>query len=307
MSVAIPAKRPDWIKEALKRLRGSQPVNYLATSMVHGLFRATGLRSEFIFKHLHRVGNVRLALPNRRILRLWSRGDDWVSNQVYWRGWDGYEPETVPLFYRLATRAHVTFDVGAYVGFFALLTAKANPEGWVYAFEPLQGVYERLQKNVALNGLERVQCINSAVGEVDGTAEFFHVPVELPTSSSLSYQFMRAADDLTMSTVPIITLDRFVEQNKIGRVDLVKIDTESTEPQVLRGMINTLQRDTPFIVCEVLGRGSERELEDVLQPMGYHYYHLTPDGPRLRERIEGHPEWLNYLFTTLSPDEVAAL
>ncbi|MEK6320326.1 MAG: hypothetical protein AABN33_01450 [Acidobacteriota bacterium] len=56
-----------------------------------------------------------------------------------------------------------------------------------------------------------------------------------------------------------------------------------------------------------LGCGSERELEEALQPIGYRYYHLTPGGPVLSERIEGHPEWLNYLFTTLSPDEVAAL
>ncbi|MEK6406925.1 MAG: FkbM family methyltransferase [Acidobacteriota bacterium] len=307
MSLAMPAQKAGWINGTLKRLRVSQPLNYLATSTVHALFSAMGRRSDFIVKHLHRVGNVRLELPNGRTLRLWSRGDDWVSNQVYWRGWDGYEPETVPLFYRLATRAQLTFDVGAYVGFFTLLTAHANPGGQVYAFEPLPGVYERLHKNVALNRLDNVECIKSAVGEIDGTAEFFHVPVELPTSSSLSYEFMRSADDLTVSTVPIITLDRFVQQNRIDRVDLVKIDTESTEPQVLRGMIETLQRDRPFIVCEVLGRGSERELEEALSSIGYRYYHLTPRGPILRERIEGHPEWLNYLFTTLSPDEVAGL
>jgi FkbM family methyltransferase len=307
MSVAILSKNPGWINLMLKRLRVSQPLNYLATSTVHALFSATGLRSEFIVKHLHRVGDVRLALPNKRTLRLWSRGDDWVSNQVYWRGWKGYEPETVPLFYRLATRAQVTFDVGAYVGFFTLLASHANPGGRVYAFEPLAGVYERLRKNIALNRLDHVQCIKSAVGETDGTADFFHVPLELPTSSSLSFEFMCSADNLTVSAVPIITLDRFVQQNNIDRVDLVKIDTESTEPQVLRGMIETLKRDKPFIVCEVLGRGSERELEETLQPIGYRYYHLTPAGPVLSERIEGHPEWLNYLFTALSPDEVEGL
>ena len=295
------------VKQELKRLRASQPVNKVATSMVRAVFSAVGMRSEFVIKHLHRVGNVRLTLPNKRTLRLWSRGDDWVSNQVYWRGWDGYESETVPLFFRLATRAQVTFDVGAYVGFFTLLAAHANPGGRVYAFEPLPEVYERLRKNVDLNRLDRAQCINTAVGQTDGMAEFFHVPDELPTSSSLSYEFMCSADDLTVSTVPVTTLDRFVEQNKIDRVDLVKIDTESTEPHVLRGMIKTLQRDRPFMVCEVLGRGSERELEEALQPIGYRYYHLTPSGPVLNQRIEGHPEWLNYLFTTLSPDEVAGL
>jgi hypothetical protein len=90
-----------------------------------------------------------------------------------------------------------------------------------------------------------------------------------------------------------------VEQNRLERVDLVKIDTESTEPQVLQGMLQTLTRDRPNIICEVLkGRGSEQAVEDLLSPLGYRFYLLTPDGPKLRDRIVGHPQWLNYLFTT---------
>jgi hypothetical protein len=81
-----------------------------------------------MIKHLHRFGIVRSRLPHGRTLRLWSRGDDWIANQVHWRGWDGYEPETLPLFFRLAATARVTLDVGAHVGFFTLLAGHANPE-----------------------------------------------------------------------------------------------------------------------------------------------------------------------------------
>ena len=72
-------------------------------------------------------------------------------------------------------------------------------------------------------------------------------------------------------------------------------------------MIETLRRDKPFIITEVLGRGSEKRLEEILGPLGYRYYLLTSDGHRLRDRIEGHPEWLNYLFTPLGPDEVSGI
>jgi len=296
------------IKTTLKKTRYTQPLNYLATGSVRGLFAATRLRSELVIKHLHRVGSVRSRLPNRRILRLWSRADDWVSNQVYWRGWRGYEPETVPLFYRLATRARVTLDVGAYVGFFTLLAAHANPNGLVYAFEPLADANDRLRRNVRLNNLSNVQIVTSAVGDVDGSAEFFLTETPMPCSSSLSYDFMRSAEKLTSVEVPVTTLDTFVDDNAIRGVDLVKIDTESTEPQVLHGMSETIRRNHPFIFCEVLkGRGSEELLQEIVQSIGYRAYLLTPDGPRLRDRIEGHPEWLNYLFTDLSPSEVAQL
>ena len=298
----------DYLKLGLKRLRISQPFNAAATSSVRGLLRAAGMQSEAAVKHLHRVGMVQSKLPNGRTLRLWSRADDWVSNQVYWRGWSGYEPETMPLFFRLATRARVTLDVGSYIGFYSLIAAHANHNGRVCSFEPLPDVFERLQKNIALNKLSNVLTVPSAVGDIDGTAEFFSTSTPMPCSSSLSFDFMRSADLLSSFPVPVITLDRFVRDNGLSGVDLVKIDTESTEPQVLRGMMETIRRDHPLIICEVLmGRGSEEFLQEIVDSIGYHAYLLTPGGPILRDRIEGHPVWLNYLFATLDQAEVAAL
>lgn len=296
------------IKQYLKRLRTSQPFNRVATWSIRAFFNLTGLRSEFVIRHLHRVGNVECRLPNGHTLRLWSKADDWVSNQIFWRGLDGYEPETVSLFFRLAERSRTTIDIGAYVGFFTLLAAHANPDAEVYSFEPMPEVFDRLQNNILLNRISNAQCIAGAVGDIEGTAEFFHQSTGMPTSSSLSFEFMSSATGVISTTVPVTTLDRFVEENSLTRIDLLKIDTESTEPDVLRGAITVLKRDKPVIFCEVLkGRGSEKPLEEILQPLGYRYYLLTPEGPVCHGSIEGHPEWLNYLFTTLSPDEVALL
>lgn len=298
----------DSVVRGLKRLRVSQPFNRIATSSLRSVLRVTGVHSEQIVKHMHRIGMVHSELPNGRTLRLWSRADDWVSNQVYWRGWRGYEPETAPLFFRLASKARVTLDVGAYVGFFTLLGAHANPNGRVYAFEPLPDAFERLQSNVALNKLMNVQTVSAAVGAVNGRADFFCADTHMPCSSSLSYEFMQSADSLRSIPVPVVKLDTFVRENRVQSIDLMKIDTESTEPQVLNGMIETIQRDKPLIFCEVLKqRGSEESLQEIIHSINYRAYLLTPDGPELRDRVEGHPEWLNYLFTALSPSEVAQL
>lgn len=295
-------------KKGLKKLRTSQPFNRVTTSTVRAFLTATRLNSEIAIKHLHRVGPVSSKLPNGRTLRLWSKADDWVSNQLYWRGWKGYEPETAPLFFRLATRARVTIDVGAYVGFFAIVAAQANPDGLVYAFEPLAEPYQRLRRNVALNQLANVTCIPSAVGDAEGMAEFYHVPIDMPCSSSLSFEFMRSAGELRSCQVPVTTLDAFAQENCLNYVDLVKIDTESTEPDVLRGMAETIRRHRPHIICEVLkGRGSENAVDELVRSFGYSCYHLRPEGPILRDRVEGHPSWLNYLFTTLGNDAVSRL
>ena len=287
------------VKSALKSLRTSQPFNYVTTSFTFGAFNIAGITPEFIVRHLHRVGTVRRRLPNGQTLSLWSRGDDWISNQIYWRGWDGYEPETAPVFFKLATSAEVTVDVGAYVGYYTLIAAHANPRGRVIAFEPMPAIHQRLIRNVKLNGLENVECLACAAGDVEGEASFFHVGVGLPTSSSLSFEFMRGTGDLVSSSIQVITLDRFVAERGIPKIDLLKIDTESTECSVLRGMARTLERDRPDIFCEVLqGRADESGLEELLGPLGYRFFLLTPDGPTERDHIEGHPDWLNYLFST---------
>jgi FkbM family methyltransferase len=296
------------LKSVLKHIRSSQPFNCVSTSTVRAILRTIGVRSEFVTKHMCRVGMVCSGLPNGRTLRLWSRGDDWVSNQVYWRGWRGYEPEMTPLFFRLAARSSAVLDVGAYVGYYTLLAAHANPESRVYAFEPMPSIYARLTRNVALNGLRNVVCTACAVGEADGYAEFYHAPFELPTSSSLSREFMASTPALTHSTVRVVTLEQFAREHGLERIDLLKVDTESTEPQVLKGMGRLLSEDRPTIFCEVLkGRGSEADLEEILRPLGYKFYLLTGDGPAPRERIKGHGEWLNYLFTPLGPEEVGGL
>lgn len=286
------------IKHVLRKVRVSQPLNFLVTSAVRGVLRMLEITPECVVRHLHRAGVVRCALPNERVLKLWSRGDDWVCTQIFWKGLSGYEPETVPMFLRLATSAQVVFDVGAYVGFYAVLAALVNPSVRVYAFEPHPNAYARLLRNVQINNLVNVECLQMAAGEADASSALFCGPGWLPTSSSLSAEFMGSHGALPGVSVEVVSLDAFVRKFGIERVDLLKIDTESTEPQILRGMLETLRRDRPSIICEVLrGRGAEDRLEDILGGLGYHYYLLTPTGPMRVPRVRGHEAWLNYLFT----------
>ena len=251
---------------------------------------------------------------------MWSRADDWVSNQVFWRGWQGYEPETVPLFYRLACDSAVILDIGAYVGFFSLLAGHANPRSRVFAFEPLPLAYERLLQNVARNALSNVTSVATAIGREEGEVEFFHQSpaaaavtasdgeAAIPCSSSLSEAFfMPGAQGLVSTKVRVTTMDGFLGGQNIETVDLVKIDTETTEPDVLEGMTATLRRSRPAIFCEVLGNALIERLEGIVHSHGYSAYLLTDKGPVRKERIAGHPVFLNYFFTTMDDTAVKQL
>jgi len=236
-----------------------------------------------------------------------SEGDEWVPNQVFWRGWDGYEKGSPSVFYKLAEGSSVIFDIGAHVGFYSLIGALANPEAQVFAFEPLDATSRRLRRNIDINGLEGVvECHQIALGEVDGPVSFYCPAGSIPCSAGMSAEFYKPwADSFFAIEVKGMKGDTFVREKGIKCVDLIKLDTESTEPQVLRGMMATIAKDRPAILCEVLrGQGCEVELEAILKPLGYKFYLATQDGLALREHIEGDPISFNYLFLAMENSDI---
>lgn len=293
------------MRAALKRLRGWPPFNYVATTAVRAACAPLGAAPEAFVRRLPRAGPAASRLPNGRTLRLWSRGDDQVANQVFWRGWAGYEPETTPLFYELARESEVVFDVGAHVGFYSLLAAHANPSARVIAFEPLPAAAVRFRRNVEENGLSNVELFECAVGDAPGRATLFHDADSshegIPTSSGLSADFFELPYFVEHGVRPggeveVRTLDEVADSLGLGRVDLIKIDTETTEPAVLRGARRLLERDRPVLVFEVLpGHGTAPEIEGLLAPLGYTFYLLGERGPERREHVEDHPTLWNYL------------
>jgi FkbM family methyltransferase len=305
------------MKAALKTTRAWEPLNHVLTSMFRWLFDVLHMRWDFVLRHLPRVGLVRCRLPNGRMMRIRSEGDEHIPNQLYWFGWDGYEPETARVFFRAATRGGVIVDVGAHVGYYAILAALASEGNRVFAFEPLPLLQQRLRHNLELNGARNVECVGVALGETEGTLPLYYTPRGggmnpslYRGASSLARGALRGTEHVSSMRVPIVPLDAFLEARKVNRVDLVKIDTETTEPQVLRGMARTLARDHPMLICEVLPEGGTAEsLEEILAEHGYRYYLLTEDGPVSKRRIEpdrGY-RWRNYLFTMLPMEELKPL
>jgi FkbM family methyltransferase len=291
-----------FIKEIAKKIRISQPFNRLATTSLKALFHDGRTTPEIILKYLPKVGQVNSRLPNGKTLKLWSFGDELYTNHTYWYGWNALEPETKTLFFEMARNSRVTLDIGAHVGTYALAAAWANPRGRVFAFEPLPVVFDRLSRNVALNQLSNLTCVRAAAGSHDHAADFYHVPNKtmdttgVPSSSSLSWDFAsQPGVPIEATRVDVISLDRYLTENSIPAVDLIKMDTEETEPDVLRGMLITLATSKPKIICEVL-KEKNSELEDILGPLKYDYYLLTPDGPRKRKRIRAATARDNYLF-----------
>ena len=163
-------------------------------------------------------------MPGRGDFTYRSTPNDAIGRSLYWRGLEGYEPETVGPFLEFARRARVVLDVGANAGLFALLAAAVNPMSQVFAFEPLPRLCDAVRANVHLNGWpNRVHVLAEAVTDRVGTAPF-HVPrADAPTSASLNEGGFRGLDGDIIS-VPTTRLDATLGSDM--PVDLVKVDVE---------------------------------------------------------------------------------
>src|SRR6266540_171834 len=83
------------------------------------------------------------------------------------RGW--LEVSVQEALRRLLAEGDVFYDLGANVGFFALLGARfVGPAGRVYAFEPVPESAEAARTNAELNGLLNVTVVQKAVGAAAG-------------------------------------------------------------------------------------------------------------------------------------------
>jgi FkbM family methyltransferase len=146
-----------------------------------------------------------------------------------------WEPAETAAFLSHAREGAWVFDVGANIGYYTLLGARAvGPSGLVHAFEPEPHNYEFLARNVAENGFGNVRPHNVAVSNVAGTMRLHLDDANFGAHSfeadSVPTPSGRSVDVLT------VRLDDFAEE--AARVEtgiLVKIDVQGAEGLVVEG------------------------------------------------------------------------
>ena len=190
-----------------------------------------------------------------------------------------YEPEVRDQIRRRLGTGDVAIDVGANVGWHALLMAAiVGPRGRVFAFEPNPTTRARLERAVAENGFTQISVEPFAVSNRCGAAGF-----DAPAAG----QFWDGTGRLTgdgSSQVECVTLDAFVAERTLGRVALVKIDVEGWEPAVLAGAERVIA-DRPLVLFEYdaayIARcgGSGAALAAWLRSRGFELFRLSPRRP----------------------------
>lgn len=148
----------------------------------------------------------------------------------------------------MGNRDILMVDVGAHIGTFSLLAA-FHPNLRVIAFEPQPEIFDILQSNIRLNGLEdRVEAFPYAI---------FNRPGRAVLTVPKKKEYLGGA---TLGDKPAALLgdcyDLEVECYKLDDwdwpcpIDLIKIDIEGGELMVLQGGEKTIREQKPALLLE---------------------------------------------------------
>jgi FkbM family methyltransferase len=153
----------------------------------------------------------------------------------------------------------VMIDVGAHHGYASKPFLNKN---WlIFAFEPDPNNRRILESQ--FNGHPNVNFFKNAVSDVSGENVPFYASDESTGISSLS-AFREGHKEICQ--VETITLSDFCEQQKITKIDFLKIDTEGFDLMVLKGV--PWHKIHPDII--------ECEFEDLkTKDLGYNYHNIA--------------------------------
>ncbi|MDQ4077233.1 MAG: FkbM family methyltransferase, partial [Chloroflexota bacterium] len=142
----------------------------------------------------------------------------------------------------IANPRPVCLDIGANEGQTITLLQRVFDDPTIHAFEPSHKLFQLLQsKNFGV----RVSLHNVALGKEPAKREFINYE-KSGLSSFLALDVhgehpFRDVEVEAREVVEVETVDRFLQQNRIDTIDLLKIDTQGFDLEVLSGATGALQ------------------------------------------------------------------
>jgi len=156
---------------------------------------------------------------------------------------DAHHHGEVAILEAMAEPGMVALELGANKGVTAIALAKSvGPQGQVHAFEPVPEYYAALIENLRLNEVDNVTVHQFAVTDKESEASYYK------HGQGSGIVRVGEAEEIIVGTT---SLDNFIAEQALERVDLINMDCEGAELLAVRGAKKTLGQNAPHIFCEI--------------------------------------------------------
>lgn len=196
-----------------------------------------------------------------------------IQCQIFWYGF--YEKKYALTWQSFIAKDAIIVDIGANIGYYTLMAAKAASEGKIYAFEPSSKTFHLLARNLLFNQLTNAVAIPMAISEEGGTKNLY---VSKQENSGLTGLMKTDKYDESIEEITATTLDEWYEKEGLKKIDLIKIDIEGADFLALKGMSKILQTCQPVLFVEISKpllyryKNTTEEVYDYLLNFGYKAY-----------------------------------
>jgi FkbM family methyltransferase len=185
---------------------------------------------------------------------LWWRLDlsEGIDFSIYLLG--SFERSTVEALANLVKPGDTVFDIGANIGAHTLgLARMVGPQGRVFAFEPADCAFDKLNLSLTLNPalVERTRAYQIMLTSQPSSPPCREIYASWPLISAEAVHPKLRGRLVSSLNADVDTLDDFVERERIERLDLIKIDVDGNEYPVLKGGMRTLLRFRPALLMEM--------------------------------------------------------
>lgn len=178
------------------------------------------------------------------------------------------------------------FDVGANIGLFTLFLNQLKKTVQIFAFEPINPIFEILQANVNLHSIPNTYLFNYGLSSSNIPAQSFTFYPNMAgnsTTKPLEKLEQREVMNQTLSndmveylfqkqevTGTLRTLSSVINELEINTIDLLKIDVEGEEYKVLQGINQNDWSKIKQIVAEVHDiDGRMDKIQSLLKNQGF--------------------------------------
>lgn len=233
-----------------------------------------------------------------------------LNDQLIIEEMQAYDQEVFILIRRLfANSRPVILDVGGNRGQYVLRLKASWPMAEIHTFEPFPQLAALLRELATVNqwgGLFVNQCL---LGHAPGTGHLFFDGTETTTASTVAGFQSNHRHSIEVERT---TLDDYVRQAGLNRIDLLKIDVEGGELEVIEGAAQMLTQLRPLVLMELLWTQNlehltrQRRVIALLRDAGYNFHLIKMDGTLEYQAVpqpDPHYRLLNFL---ISPTPSAA-
>lgn len=155
------------------------------------------------------------------------------------------EPFSTDFVKKIIKENEIVIDIGANIGYYALLEARLANKGKTYCIEPIPTNINLLKRSIELNNYKNMDVFQYAMGDKNGKSKMY-VYDKCNWCSLTKNVDATIIDEIE---VPTITLDKFVECYVCQYPTFIRMDVEGYEYQIIKGAFKILESNKPLKLC----------------------------------------------------------